>query len=148
VLAAVDLTRDSFSILVWAARCAAGSKLHVLNAYEVPFASRLEAYGIADGALDVYTDDEHTNRDREMASLITEAGCGTNVHRLVERGDAATRLFAQIRKLAPTLVVLGTHSGRKGRPASTKYGSVCRYTAFFAPTDVLIVPRSADQKPH
>jgi universal stress protein A len=147
VLAAIDLSRDSFNVLVWAARCAAGGELHVLNAYEVPFASRLEAYGFADGALDVYTDDEHTKRDREMASLITEAGCGTNVHRLVERGDAATRLFAQIRKIHPTLIVLGTHSGRKGRAASTTFGSVCRYSAFFSPTDVLIVPHSADHKP-
>lgn len=144
VLAAVDLSRDSFDILVWASRCAAGGNLHVLHAYEVPFASRLEAYGIAEGALNVYTDDEHAKREREMASLITEAGCGTTVHRLVERGDAATRLFAQIRKINPTLIVLGTHAGRKGRPANTKYGSVCRYTTFYSPTNVLVVPHSVD----
>jgi nucleotide-binding universal stress UspA family protein len=120
----------------------------VLHAYEVPFASRLEAYGIAEGALNVYTDDEHTKRDQEVAALIAGAGCGTNVHRLVERGDAATRLFAQVRKLKPALVVVGTHAGRKRRPASTKYGSVCRYTAFFSPTDVLIVPRPPDSAAH
>ncbi len=148
VLAAIDLTRDSFEILVWASRCAAGGTLHVLNAYDVPFASRLEAYGIAEGALDVYTDDEHTSRDRQMAALIAETGGGTNVHRIVGRGDAADRLFAQIRKLAPTLVVLGTHAGRKARSASTRYGSVCRYTAFFSPTDVLVVPRSAASELH
>lgn len=148
VLAAIDLSGDSFEILGWASRSAAGGTLHVLNAYEVPFASRLEAYGIAEGALDVYTDDEHTSRDQQMAALIAESGCGTNVHRIVERGDAAVRLFAQIRKLAPTLVVLGTRTGRKGRRANTRYGSVCRYTAFFSPTDVLVVPRSADSRPH
>jgi len=148
VLAAIDLSRDSFDILTWASRCATGGDLHVLNAYEVPFASRLEAYGIAEGALNVYTDDEQRNRDREMASLIAEAGCSGSVHRLVERGDAATRLFAQIRKLNPTVIVLGTHTGRKGRPVNTRYGSVCRYTAFFAPTNVLIVPRAADSRPH
>jgi len=144
VLAAIDLSGDSLEILAWASRSAAGGTLHVLNAYEVPFASRLQAYGIAEGALDVYTDDEHTSRDQQMAALIAESGCGTNAHRIVERGDAADRLFAQIRKLAPTLVVLGTRTGRKGRRAHTRYGSVCRYTAFFSPTDVLVVPRSAD----
>jgi len=148
VLAAIDLTRDSFQILAWASRSAVGGTLHVMHAYEVPFAARLEAYGIDRGTLNVYTDDEHASRDRQMAALIAETGCGTNVQRIVERGDAAVCLFAQIRKLAPTLVVVGTHAGRKGRRANTRYGSVCRYTAFFSPTDVLIVPRAADSRPH
>jgi len=143
VLAAVDLSELSVPILRWAAGQAAGGHLHVLHAYEVPFASRLEAYGFAAGTLDVYTEDEQGRLDRELASLVAEAGCDPDVHRIIERGDTASRLFAQIRRLHPTLVVLGTHGASKGRPASTKFGSVCRYTAAFSPTDVLIIPRSA-----
>jgi len=148
VLAAIDLTRDSFQILTWASRSARGGTLHVMNAYEVPFAARLEAYGIDKRTLNVYTDDEHASRDRQMAALVAETGCGTDVQRIVERGDAAACLFAQIRKLSPTLVVVGTHTGRRLRRASTRYGSVCRYTAFFSPTDVLVIPHAADSKPH
>lgn len=142
VLASVDLSRASFAVLSWAARCATGGSLHALHVYDVPFASRLQSYGIAEGAIDVYTDGEHQRLDRELVALIDEAGCGPNVQRLVERGDAAARLFRQIDKLSPTVVVLGTHTSRNDRPSNTRYGSVCRYTAFFSPTDVLVTPRA------
>lgn len=143
ILAAVDLSELSVPVLRWAAWQAAGGHLHVLHAYEVPFATRLESYGVAAGTLDLYTEDEHGRLDRELASLVAEAGCDPDVHRVIERGDATSRLFTQIRRLHATLVVLGTHGATKGRPASTKFGSVCPYTAAFSPTDVLIIPRSA-----
>lgn len=143
VLAAVDLSELSVTILRWAGRLAAGGDLQVLHAYQVPFASRLEAYGFAAGTLDVYTEDEHRRLDREVGLLIAEAGADPHVHRIIERGDAASRLFAQILSLHPTLVVLGTRGSSKDSHARTKVGSVSRYTAAFAPTDVLIIPRSA-----
>lgn len=79
----------------------------------------------------MYTDDEHGGLDRELASLVAEAGCDRDVHQIIERGDAASRLFTQIRRLHPTLIVLGTHGASQGRPASPKFGSVCLYTAVF-----------------
>jgi len=143
VLAAVDLSELSVTILRWASRLAAGGELQVFHAYQVPFASRLEAYGFAAGTLDVYTEDEHRRRDSELRLLIAEAGGDPDAHRIIERGDAASRLFAQVRRLQPTLVALGTRGSRKDSPAKTKVGSVSRYTAAFAPTDVLIIPPSA-----
>jgi nucleotide-binding universal stress UspA family protein len=109
----------------------------------VPFASRLETYGFATGTLDVYTEAEQERVDGELRALIAAAGCDRNVERIVERGDAASRLFAQIRRLQPALVVVGKHGAVRRRVANTKFGSVCRYAAFFSPTDVLIVPRTA-----
>jgi nucleotide-binding universal stress UspA family protein len=143
VLAAVDLTSVSSAVLQWASRCAAGGNLHVFHAYDVPFASRLEAYGVAAGTLDVYTEDESRRRDRQLQSLIALTCPGCEVHRIIERGDAASRLLAHVQRLSPTVLVLGKHSSRPGRQASTAYGSVCRYAAFFSPTDVLIVRADA-----
>ena len=66
VLAAVDLSDVSSAVLQWASRCATGGELHVFHAYEVPFASRLEAYGVAAGTLDVYTAEENEKRDWQL----------------------------------------------------------------------------------
>jgi nucleotide-binding universal stress UspA family protein len=143
VLAAVDLTDVSSAVLQWASRCAVGGQLHVFHAYEVPFASRLEAYGVAAGTLDVYTADENEKHDWQLTSLIASTCPGREVHRITERGDAASRLLVHVQRLAPTVLVLGKHSSRPGRPVSTAYGSVCRHAAFFSPTDVLIVPVNA-----
>jgi len=143
VLAAVDLTGVSSAVLQWASCCAVGGKLHVFHAYEVPFASRLEAYGVAAGTLDVYTAEETEKHDGQLTSLIASTCPGREVHRITERGDAASRLLEHVQRLAPTMLVLGKHSSRPGRPLSTAYGSVCRHAAFFSPTDVLIVPATA-----
>jgi nucleotide-binding universal stress UspA family protein len=143
VLAAVDLTGVSSAVLRWASCCAVGGKLHVFHAYEVPFASRLEAYGVAAGTLDVYTAEENERRDGQLTSLIASTCPGRDLHRIIERGDAASRLLAHVQRLGPTVLVLGKHSSRPGRPVSATYGSVCRHAAFFSPTDVLIVPAIA-----
>lgn len=145
VLAAVDLGESSTAVLGWAAQQAAGGQLHVFHAYDVPFASRLQAYGFASGTLQVYTEEEQARLDGALSKLIATAGIDPDarqleIHRLIERGDAVSRLFVQIRRLNPGLVVVGQHGGTRRRTASTKFGSVCRYAASFSPTDVLIVP--------
>lgn len=142
-IAAVDLDALSVPVIRWAAWHAADSQLHVLHAYEVPFASRLETYGFATGTLDVYTEAQQEQLDEALKALIAEAGCDPNVERIVERGDAASRLFAHVRRLNPALIVVGKHGAIRRGGANTKFGSVCRYAAFFSPTDVLIVPRPA-----
>lgn len=142
VIAAVDLGELSVPVLRWAALHAGVGRLHALHAYEVPFASRLEAYGFAPDTLDIYTEDEQGRLDRELTALLAEAGCDQSVDRIIERGDAASCLFAQIQRLHPGMVVVGKHGASKRRVANTKFGSVCRYAAFFSPTDVLVVPGS------
>jgi hypothetical protein len=64
--------------------------------------------------------------------------------RIIERGDAASGLFAHFQRLTSPLV-LGQHSSRPvaPRPACR---SVIRYAAFFSPTDVLIVPAAAARR--
>lgn len=137
VVAAVDLSSVSDAVMAWAGIAAAGGSVHVVHAYEVPFAARLEAYGLAESAIDVYARDEHERRDQALAALIGRVG-PTDVTRIVERGDAVRLLFSQLRRLDSTLIVIGKHAPR--RTPSTTFGSVCRYVATFSPTDVLVVP--------
>jgi nucleotide-binding universal stress UspA family protein len=142
VLAAIDLSPASASVLAWAGRAARGERVCVYHAYEVPFTRRLEAYGLAGDAIDVYTAGEHERRAREAAALASRAGLRAS-EVVVERGDAATLLMAQIARLDARLVVLGKRGAHPRRAASTQYGSVCRFAAFSAPTDVLVVPPAA-----
>lgn len=141
VVAAVDLTPVSSAVLEWARAGATDGKLHVLHAYEVPFAERLEAYRLSNETIDVYTAEENARREQQLADLLGKAVTGSS-DRIVLRGDAVKALFEYIRRLDATLVVLGQHSRRKGRRDSTTFGSVCRYVTSFAQTDVLVVPAS------
>lgn len=140
VLAAVDLSPASTAVLEWASWCATTMRLYAFHAYEVAFAARLRAYGIAGNAIDVYSEDEHAQRDQQLASLIASAAADRPVQRIVERGDAATLLFEHIQRLDADLVVLGKHTRIPRGASRTAYGSVCRHAALFAPCDVLIVP--------
>jgi nucleotide-binding universal stress UspA family protein len=141
VLAAVDMGELSLSIVRWAAHWAAGGRLHVLHAYEVPFAARLETYGFRTSTLDVYADGERDRLDAELAALIAEVRSNADPERIIERGDAVSQLSLQIDRLHPDLIVLGKHGVSAGRSSNSKFGSVCRYASAAAPTDVLIVPR-------
>lgn len=146
VLAAVDLGPLSGAVLAWAARCVADDgQILAFHAWEAPFAARLESYGLSRSAVDVYAEEEQRRREQLLASL-TAASCGeTPVQNLIARGDAIERLFEQLRALEPQLVVIGRHEPRQRRSSAASFGSVCRHTALFAPTDVLVVPPGGHQ---
>jgi nucleotide-binding universal stress UspA family protein len=141
VLAAVDFSPVSKSVLTWARRCiVANGRIDVFHAYEAPFAARLDAYGISRESIDLYSDEEQKQRERELDSLIAATGGDVTVRPIVERGVSFARLIERIRQLDPDLVVVGKHASRR-RPADWA-GSVSRHTAFFSPSSVLIVPPS------
>jgi universal stress protein E len=144
VLAAVDLSKGSEHILEWACTSAAGARLFVFHAYDVPFAHRLEAYGLAQGAIEIYTESEHSTRDQQLAALVQAACSGTEIQQIIERGDAATHLMASIQRLEPELVVLGKHKAgaRRASGAGSGSGSVCRYAVQFSRCNVLVIPPS------
>lgn len=140
VLAAVDLSPLSHDVLAAGlGSLTSNGRLSVFHAYEAPFAARLNAYGLAASAIDFYTEGEQQKRQREIESLITSLAAGTNAQLIVERGDPIDLLLQHIGALEPDLVVVGKHTRRGRRPASWS-GSVSRHMAFFAPTNVLIVP--------
>jgi nucleotide-binding universal stress UspA family protein len=142
VLAAVDLSPLSKDVLTWArANTGEGEVLTVFHAYDVPFASRLEAYGIAKETIDLYSNEDLKEREEAIHALLGEIG-GTRGERvIVRRGDAIDSLFACIQEVNPGLIVVGQHT-RRGRSGAKRSGSVARHVAFFAAANVLVVPPS------
>lgn len=149
VIAAVDLGAGSAAVVRWAALASGGAPVHVLNAFDVPYAERLVAYGMAESTIDVYSADEHARRERELAELARAAGeplhPGSTTR--VERGDAARRLYELARAAGATCAVVGTHAPHPFRRPATGYGSVCRYATEHLPCDVLVVPPGATPPP-
>jgi nucleotide-binding universal stress UspA family protein len=136
VVAALDLSPRSKTVLEWAALAASASHLHAFHVYDVPFAARLETYGLSQAAIDVYGEQERARRDAELAALVTDVGRSGITTRALERGEPAVLLRRYVDSVRPSLVVLGKHSG--GRRAS-RVGGVGRFVAASVATDVLVV---------
>jgi nucleotide-binding universal stress UspA family protein len=146
VIAAVDLSPLSERVLTWArASVAEDEVLTVFHAYEVPFASRLDAYGIARETIDLYGNEELNERKGALEVLLGAASGTRNERVVVRRGDAIEGLFECIRELEPGLIVVGKHARRRPRPVNSS-GSMTRHVAFFAPANVLIVPPAREAR--
>jgi nucleotide-binding universal stress UspA family protein len=139
VVAAVDLSPRSQAVVEWADLAAASRHLYVYHVYDVPFATRLEAYGLAASAIDVYTEQARAQREADLTALVTSIGRAAVTTRVVERGDPAALLSRYLEAVRPSLVVLGKHVkiARSSPPSSV--GSVCRYIASCVAADVLVV---------
>ena len=145
VLAPVDLTPVSRSVLQWAYRCCPDGELRILHVYEVPFSSRLRTYGVAESAIDVYTADEQARRAQQLTDLVAQSSSPSNVQiqQIIERVDSSEDLLEHIRRFTGATLVLGKHRSDSDRTAPN-FNSVCDYAARFCPGNVLIVPSDVD----
>jgi nucleotide-binding universal stress UspA family protein len=139
VVAAVDLSPHSSVVLEWAELMAAGRHLYAYHAYDVPFAARLEAYGLASGAIDVYSEQARSQCDAELAHLVTSTAPTGIKSRVVERGEPALLLRRYIESARPSLVVLGKHARGTRSSRARAGGNVCQLIAGSVPADVLAV---------
>jgi nucleotide-binding universal stress UspA family protein len=138
VVAALDLSAHSRSVLEWAHFAAADRQLHAYHAFELPFTARLEAYGLDESGIDVYREQARAQRDANLTSLVTSLARSGATSCVVERGDPGIALQRYIETVRPSLVVLGKHAGERSTPAS-RVGSVCRFIAGTVSADVLAV---------
>lgn len=141
VLAPVDLTEASSSVIQWALRCSHSGELRTLHVYEVPFARRLRSYGVADSAIRLYAEEEHAKRVGQLAALIRQSSPPSTlrIEQIVERADSAQVLLRHIRRFTGTTLVLGKHLADSER-TGPNYEGVCDYAARFCPANVLIAP--------
>jgi nucleotide-binding universal stress UspA family protein len=105
----------------------------------VPFAARLDAYGLPRDSIKVYSQDDERHQRDEVNALIRSVVNDHEVRTIVVRGDAIDQLSGCIAEIEPDLVVLGKHTRRARRRPTSWAGSVSRHIALFAPTNVLIV---------
>jgi nucleotide-binding universal stress UspA family protein len=133
VVAALDLSPRSRFVLEWADFAAAEQHLYAYHVYDMPFAARLEAYGLAASAIDVYSKQAHAQREANLSALVASIGRpGVTTY----PGVFVGRYIEFVR---PSLVVVGKHvKVTRSSPASS-VGSVCRYVANSVAADVLVV---------
>jgi nucleotide-binding universal stress UspA family protein len=139
VVAALDLSRRSKTVLEWAALAAATSHLHAYHVYDVPFAARLESYGLSRASIDVYSEQERRRCEADLAALVATVAGGRVTSRVLERGDSVALLRRYIESVRPSLVVLGKHVGGKRPVRADGVGSVGRFTAASISSNVLVV---------
>ena len=139
VVAALDLSPRSQAVLQWADFAAAEKPLHAYHVYDMPFAARLEAYGLAASAIDVYSKQAQAQCEANLAALLASiARPGVTTH-LVERGDPGVLVGRYVESVRPSLVVVGKHVKATRASPSSSVGSVCRYVASSVAADVLVV---------
>ncbi len=139
VVAALDLSPRSHSALEWADFAAAEQHLYAYHVYDMPFAARLEAYGLAASAIDVYSKQAHAQREANLSALVASIGRSGVTTYTVDRGDPGILVGRYVESVRASLVVVGKHVRvRRSSPASS-VGSVCRYIANSVAADVLVV---------
>jgi nucleotide-binding universal stress UspA family protein len=139
VVAALDLSPHSKAVLEWAVLAAPTSHLHAYHVYDVPFAARLEAYGLSPASIDVYGEQERARRDADLAELVATVARTGITSRAIERGEPLALLRRYIETVRPSLIVLGRRSpGRRGSRVRG-IGSVSRSIASSVSADVLLV---------
>jgi universal stress protein E len=139
VVAALDLSPRSRAVLEWADLAAADRHLHAYHVYDVPFAARLQAYGLSPSAIDVYSAQAHSQCDADLATLVASIARTGVTSRVVERGEPALLLRRHIESFRPSLVVLGKHVRGTGSSRASSVGNVCRFIASSVSADVLVV---------
>ena len=139
VIAAVDLSSRSRAVLEWADVAAADSHLYAYHVYDIPFAPRLAAYGLAESAIDVYSQQAQAQHEADLAALVASISRSGVTTRVVERGDPGILLGRYVEAVRPSLVAVGKHvKAARSSPASS-VGSVCRYVANSVAANVLVV---------
>jgi nucleotide-binding universal stress UspA family protein len=139
VVAALDLSPQSKSVLEWAHFAAAARPLHAYHAFELPFTARLEAYGLDASGIDVYREQARSQRNANLAALVASISRSGATSCVVERGDPAIQLHRYIDTVRPSLVVLGKHAQEARSSPVSSVGSVCRFIAANVSADVLAV---------
>ena len=139
VVAALDLAARSQSVLEWADFAAPAAALYAYHVYDMPFAERLEAYGLAASAIDVYSQQVAARHEAELAALVDSLARPRITTCVIERGDPGVLLGRYVESVRPSLVVVGKHvKASRSSPASS-VGSVCRHVANSVAADVLVV---------
>lgn len=139
VVAALDLSARSRAVLEWADQAAAERPLYAYHVYDMPFTARLEAYGLAASAIDVYSKQAHAKREAEVVALVASVARSGVTQYVIERGDPGVLLGRYVESVRPSLVVVGKHVKTTRSAPASSVGSVCRYVASSVSADVLVV---------
>ena len=141
VVIGVDFSVHSRFAIRHAAAFAPGAELFAVHAFQVPFTAFMPGGETRQAVQDQHIEELQEMIDQEMDLLLSSAGLGagslTAPHKVVVHGQAGDVLRAEVKRLQPDLLVLGTH-GRVGI-AHSMLGSVAEDFLNRPPCDVLAV---------
>ena len=131
ILLATDSSDGALHAFQTALRLFPDAAFEVVNAYSVPFESRMPSDEVAEAA--------RAEAEAEMAAFLARAAPLRSgaVHTVVAKGDVETVMDQRIARDAPDLVVIGSH-GRSGWVQAT-LGSQASNLLKRLPSDVLVV---------
>lgn len=138
VLVATDFSVASAAAARTALRFFPDAMLHVLHAFDVPFASRLAWVGVNQAAIDDYRRQVRDQALMEFEAYVRETGLEGRVTSVrVQHGYAPARIRERAAELDVDVVVLGTQG--KSWLEIGLLGSVAEHVATESPCDVLLV---------
>jgi nucleotide-binding universal stress UspA family protein len=129
ILLATDYSDGALQAFQTALRLFPEADFEVVNAYSVPFESRMPADDVAEAARE--------EAETEMTDFIARAAPPRPVHTVVAKGDVETVLEQRVARKTPDLVVIGAH-GRSGWVQAT-LGSQASNLLKRLPSDILVV---------
>lgn len=139
VLAPVDFSSHSATVIAATKRIAPSAEVHVCHAFELPFEGKLWLAGVSEDVIGHYRVEA---RQKALAAIreLTADSSGTGEHHFVpitSHGNATRMILDQERALQADLIVIGKH----GRSAIEEFllGSVTRHVLSSSKCDVLVV---------
>lgn len=141
ILAAVDLSDSTSSVLSAAANLARVESASLSVLYTMPVATPINAVAWSGGVYLVSPmGDDQADYEVSLGLLrqIVEANGLTNADCLCERGSAVERIRDVANRIRADMIVIGSHD--HGRLFHTMFGSVREALLSAAPCPVMVVP--------
>lgn len=139
VLAPIDFSRFSATVLTAAATLAPEAEIQVCHAFDLPFEGKLWLAGVADAEINRYRAEARRQALADIQQLVDglPALAGRTSLPAVTRGDPAPVILDQEAVYKPDLIVIG----KQGRSALEEFllGSVTRHVLADSKCDVLVV---------
>jgi nucleotide-binding universal stress UspA family protein len=111
VLVAVDDDARLDRLLAAARPWTEHADLHIVSAFEPPFAARLEALDISPAALDAYASEEQRRRKEAIDEGLRKAHLPDSLQARVVRGDLVAIVIGEARRRHPDLILVDRQSG-------------------------------------
>jgi nucleotide-binding universal stress UspA family protein len=141
-LAAVETSSDRARALIqWAHALIEDGDCHIVHAFDVPYAERLRAHGMAEARLRECQAEARQSADSVVDELVAAIEAKhLRLHAHLICGKAVSAVLAAIESLKPDLVILGKHQHPARELRLATLGGTALRIAYHAPGDVLIVP--------
>ncbi len=140
VLAALDLSLHSPTVMQLAHRIAPTARLTLAHAFEVPFEGKLQFAGVSEADIQRFRQEERQSALAALQALAKRVADRPEIR--VELGMPEAAIPALVREMAADLVVAGKHG--KSEVIELLLGSMAKHLLRDSPCDVLVAPSAQE----